>query len=184
MKNHKIDETVDGRKVRLRPFAAEDAAALAEAAESSASQLKRRFAWAAEAPYDAGAFVRRAQERAPTGVFVVVEPKGDRFAGVASVAEEDPGSGRMRLSGWIRSDRAGRGLATEAGLLLVDHAFKRLGAHRVYARIDPANRAGRRVIRKLGFRYEGCLREDKRLNGRWVDQECWGILKKEWKSRP
>ena len=25
------------------------------------------------------------------------------------------------------------------------------------------------------------LRKHKRLNGRWVDQECWGLLKTEWK---
>jgi ribosomal-protein-alanine N-acetyltransferase len=55
--------------------------------------------------------------------------------------------------------------------------------HRLYARIDPANRPSRKVLKKLRFRYEGTLREDKRLNGRWVHQECWGMLRSEWQRQ-
>lgn len=39
---------------------------------------------------------------------------------------------------------------------------------------------GRKVLQSLEFRYEGCLRQDLRLNGRWIDQECWGLLRAEW----
>ncbi|MBI2362306.1 MAG: GNAT family N-acetyltransferase, partial [Elusimicrobia bacterium] len=70
--------------------------------------------------------------------------------------------------------------ATEAGRLMVDHAFRRMELRRLWARLDPANRAFRHVLKKLGFRYEGCLRADKRLNGRWIDQECWGMLRSDW----
>lgn len=87
-----------------------------------------------------------------------------------------------RLSAWVRPDRQNRGLGTEAGKLIIDHVFKSRELHRVYARIDPSNRPARRVLKKLGFRYEGCLRSERRLNGRWVDQECWGLLRSEWKK--
>jgi ribosomal-protein-alanine N-acetyltransferase len=89
--------------------------------------------------------------------------------------------GQAALGAWVRSDRQDKGYAAEAGRLLVEHAFRKLGLYRIYARIDPANRPFRKVLKKLGFRYEGCLRGDRRLNGRWVDQECWGLLKAEWK---
>ncbi|MBI3548760.1 MAG: GNAT family N-acetyltransferase [Elusimicrobia bacterium] len=177
-------EALRSRKVRLRPFLPADARGLADAVEESLAELRRRFAWAsAEQPYDAPAFVRRASRAPRDTAFALVEPRTERLLGAAWLAEAPDGEdGRLRLSLWVRKARAGRGCATEAGRLLVEHAFRKLGAHRLYARIDPANRAGRAVIRKLGFRYEGCLREDKRLNGRWVDQECWGLLKAEWKA--
>ena len=74
------------------------------------------------------------------------------------------------------------GLAVEAGRRLLKTAFLKEGLQRVYARIEPSNRAARRILQKLGFSYEGCLRREKKLNGRWVDQECWGLLKSEMKK--
>jgi [ribosomal protein S5]-alanine N-acetyltransferase len=45
----------------------------------------------------------------------------------------------------------GNGYATELGRALVDHAFTVLGARRVVAQVEPANRASRHVLEKLGF---------------------------------
>ncbi|TPW17152.1 MAG: ribosomal-protein-alanine N-acetyltransferase, partial [Elusimicrobia bacterium] len=106
------------------------------------------------------------------------EAKGGALAGVVALKEFAPAErGHARLSLWVRTGRTDRGFATEAGRLVVEHAFKRLELRRLSARLDPANRAFRHVLKKLGFRYEGCLRADKRLNGRWIDQECWGMLR-------
>ena len=91
------------------------------------------------------------------------------------------GRAQARLGIWIRSERQDKGYGVEATRLVVEHGFRKLGLHRLYARLEPSNRVFRRVLKKLGFRYEGCLRDDKRLNGRWIDQECWGLLKAERK---
>ena len=56
---------------------------------------------------------------------------------------------------WIRTDRRDKGLASEAGKLLVDHALRPDSFQKISARIDPANRAARKVLKRLGFRYEG-----------------------------
>jgi RimJ/RimL family protein N-acetyltransferase len=52
----------------------------------------------------------------------------------------------------------GRGLAGKGLALAIDIAFDNLGARRIFADIDPDNRASIRVFEKLGFRYEGLLR--------------------------
>lgn len=178
-------EFAAGRKVLLRRLAEADAAALREALEASRAELKRRFRWAS-APQDAAVFIRAAAARNAAGrglALAVAESRSGRLIGVAGLADRFlPGGGKARMSLWVRTERAGRGLATEACRLLADHGFRRLGLRRLHARIDPANRAGRKVLQKLGFRYEGCLREHKRLNGRWIDQECWGLLRTEWKK--
>lgn len=144
-------------KVELRPLGDKEAASLREAVEAGREQLKRRFG-----------------DEPPLEGQAIVELRTGRVVGVASVKD-----GELRL--WVRPDRQDRGLAGEAGRLALARAFKKEGLHRVHARIDPANRPARKVLQKLGFHYEGCLRQHKRLNGRWVDQECWGILKSEWK---
>ena len=49
----------------------------------------------------------------------------------------------------------GRGYATELGTALVEHAFGQLGAERVVAQVEPANRASRHVLEKLGMTQRG-----------------------------
>lgn len=177
------DDVLAGRRVTLRPLAEGDAAALLEAATASREALRRRLSWAAEdpTPESAARFIAAARDAAAAGVSAVwgvFEAKGGALAGVASLEELKPADrGHARLALWVRTGRTDRGFATEAGRLVVEHAFKRLELRRLSARLDPANRAFRHVLKKLGFRYEGCLRADKRLNGRWIDQECWGMLR-------
>lgn len=177
------EETLAGRRLTLRPLAPGDAGALLEAVRASREALRRRFSWAAAEPTPAGeaAFIEAASAaaaRGETSVWGAFEGKGGALAGVVSLEDRLPAErGHARLALWVRTGRTDRGFATEAGRLAVDHAFKRLDLRRLSARLDPSNRAFRRVLKKLGFRYEGCLRADRRLNGRWVDQECWGILK-------
>lgn len=47
----------------------------------------------------------------------------------------------------------GQGYATEGSLALVDRAFTRLGAHRVWAETMTVNTASRRVMERCGLRY-------------------------------
>lgn len=177
-----------GRRVRLRPLSLEDAQPLFEAVESSREALKRWLAWVPGAlgVQDEAAFLRRAEEEASRGessVWGLVEVRTGFLVGVVSLGELSPAErARGRLGVWVQADRRGRGYATEGARLLVEHAFRKLNLHRVFSRIDPTNRAGRRVLRKLGFRYEGRLRDDWKINGRWIDHECWGLLKTDWKK--
>lgn len=177
------EDALSGRRVTLRPLSEGDAPALLEAATASREALRRRLSWAASDATAEGTarFIAAAREAAASGAALtwgVFEAKGGALAGVASLEELEPADrGHARLALWVRTGRTDRGFATEAGKLVVEHAFKRLELRRLSARLDPANRAFRRVLKKLGFRYEGCLRADKRLNGRWIDQECWGMLR-------
>jgi L-amino acid N-acyltransferase YncA len=145
-------------KVELKPIDAVGDEALKGAIESSKESLRRRFG-----------------DEIPVKGWAVIETRNKTVAGAGNVED-----GRMTL--WIRSDRQDRGLGKEAGELLLAQGFKKEGLHRLHARIEPANRAARKILQHLGFRYEGCLRQHARLNGRWIDQECWGLLKSEWKK--
>lgn len=69
-----------------------------------------------------------------------------------------------------------RGLGSEAIGALVDAAFASLGAHRVYATLDPANAASARLLRRLGFRLEGHQRGDTLVRGRWRDSLVFARL--------
>ena len=69
------------------------------------------------------------------------------------------GDRSAELHYWIRSDRTGRGYATEAGERILQWGAKQLGLHTftLWAGVD--NRTSRRVAEKLGFRDVGPLPE-------------------------
>lgn len=124
----------------------------------------------------------------PAGAFGVFDAKSLRLAGTAWLSPDPEGSARvMRLTLRVPEPVRGGGHGAEAGSLLVEHALRRLKLHRIEARIAPGERATRRTLQRLGFRYEGLLRKASRSGTRWLDQECWGLLRedrrKDWRRR-
>lgn len=180
------DVKLAARRLALRPLAEADAQPLVDAVEATRAQLKKRFAWveSATGPDESLAFIRaKAQdwEARRAATFGIFEQKGQKLVGMVSLDPIEVELLKAKMGLWIRADEQDKGYAVEAGRLAVDYAFRKLVLHRLYARIDPVNRAARKVLQRLGFRYEGCLRQDKRLYNRWVDQECWGVLRSDWK---
>ncbi|MGH3980233.1 MAG: GNAT family N-acetyltransferase [Pseudonocardiaceae bacterium] len=80
---------------------------------------------------------------------------------------------------WVDSAVAGRGIATGAVALAVDHAFGPVGLHRVEATVRPENAASLRVLAKLGFREEGLLLRYLEVAGRWRDHRCLALTREE-----
>ncbi|GLQ51251.1 GNAT family N-acetyltransferase [Dyella flava] len=74
----------------------------------------------------------------------------------------------------------GKGYAREAVAALFDLLFRGLGAHRVYASIDPRNVASAALLRSLGMRQEAHFRESLKLRGEWVDDVIHALLAREW----
>jgi len=179
--------TLKGRRLELRPLAETDAEALFSAIEASRDSLRRRMRWVGKvaSAEDCRAFIQASRQEAERGasqVYGVFETKTGALAGIVALQHLLVIPGLAEAAAWIRADRQDKGYALEAGKLLLGLAFKGDHLHRVYARIDPANRAGRKVLQRLGFHYEGCLRQEKRLNSRWINQECWGLLRSEHKK--
>lgn len=83
----------------------------------------------------------------------------------------------------IRRDRWGQGYAVEAMTALIDHGFRELGLHRIYADSDPRNAPSLRVAEKLGMRREGVLRDQWYLKDEWCDSVIFAVLEHEWRVR-
>ncbi|WP_028568862.1 GNAT family N-acetyltransferase [Salinispora tropica] len=64
----------------------------------------------------------------------------------------------------------GQGYATEAAATVLTYAFEQAGLHRVAATCDPANVASRRVLEKIGMKYEGHLHDYLHIRGEMHDR--------------
>jgi RimJ/RimL family protein N-acetyltransferase len=94
----------------------------------------------------------------------------------------DPSDDRVEI-GWVFApEHRGHGYATEAASALLALAFEEVRAHRVIARMDPANTASARVAERIGMRREALLIEDELVKGEWSDTLYFAMLDREWRA--
>ncbi len=87
--------------------------------------------------------------------FAIIDKQDRTVLGVAGLNREPPDEAELHY--WIRSDRAGRGLVTEASGALVAWGRDVLGLARLTLWAGRDNAASRRVAEKLGFVHLGPL---------------------------
>jgi RimJ/RimL family protein N-acetyltransferase len=80
-------------------------------------------------------------------------------------------------------DAWGRGHGTEATRLMLEHAFRTLGLHRVGLTVFEFNERAIRAYRRCGFIVEGRARESIWRDGRWWDELAMSVLASEWRGR-
>src|SRR6516165_2714426 len=111
----------------------------------------------------------------------IIERRGGRALGVASLMRIDPAAGVIEVGGINYAPPLQRTpAATEAMYLLMRRVFDELGYRRYEWKCDSLNAPSRAAAQRLGFRYEGMFRQATVYKGRNRDT-CWfSILDSEW----
>jgi ribosomal-protein-alanine N-acetyltransferase len=91
-----------------------------------------------------------------------------------------PKAGWANLGIWLAPEAQGRGYATEASALLIDHGFDQHRLHRISAGVLGPNDASHALMERLGFTREGVIRETDFVDGAFVDTVKYGLLRREW----
>ena len=85
---------------------------------------------------------------------------------------------------WLAEDTQRTGINTEVKFLLLDHAFKNLGALRVEFKTDARNLQSIRALERIGATKEGILRNHRICaDGHNRDSVYFSILHTEWEQR-
>ncbi|MBC7835652.1 MAG: GNAT family N-acetyltransferase [Phycisphaerales bacterium] len=181
-------------RLLLRPFCADDAAALAE--RRSDPEVARYVLW--NTPYtmeQAHSLIEksmwRGHVRPGEGVQIVMElPNGQAAGDLAVMAQPDdiPEMRQAMIGFTVARAHQGQGYATEAARAVVEALFRggifsEHPIHRISAICDVENVASRRVLERLGMRRESHLVENIFFKGAWGSEYTYGILRREWDSR-
>lgn len=75
----------------------------------------------------------------------------------------------------------GKGIGTMALSMIVQWAFEELGMNKVWGTARATNSAAIKMQKKVGFKLEGTLREEKYIRGKRVDIIRVGLLRDEFK---
>jgi ribosomal-protein-serine acetyltransferase len=176
---------VDAR-TRLRAPADADAAPLFAVIDRNRAHLRRWLPWVDGViePADTANFVRGANERIASGraLELLIEHAGE-LAGVAGYRALDPVNRRGEIGYWLSADLGGRGIMTAACRALIVHGFDRLDLNRIAIAAATDNWRSRGIPERLGFRFEGVLRQPEWLYDHFVDHAVYSLLRAERDER-
>jgi RimJ/RimL family protein N-acetyltransferase len=109
---------------------------------------------------------------------------GDRLIGTCAFSQLDADNGSALFHITIgERDAWGLGHGSEATELMLEHAFERLGLHRVALSVFAFNERAIRTYRKAGFVVEGRARQSIWRDGRYWDELHMSMLDGDWASR-
>lgn len=144
--------------VRLRRHRVSDATGIAEAVASSIEELRPWMPWAADEAADPDFQRQRLEasvdlwEQGSDFSYVVVDDE-ERVLGVMSLMAR-VGPRALEIGYWLRSDRAGRGIATSCVAALTKCALSCPGVDRVEIHCDEANVRSAAIPERLGYHLE------------------------------
>lgn len=172
-----------GSRAVVRLWRSEDAPSLVRHANNInvAKQLRDRFPHP-YTPADARAFLDWARTGHADPGNLAIEVDGEAVGGVGFSI----GAGIERFSAeigyWLGEDYWGRGIATEALMLVTDEVFERVNLLRLFALPFAENAASARVLEKAGYVREGRLRAACVKDGVVRDQFLYARVNDNWKG--
>ena len=171
-----------GERILLRPFSKRDLPHIQRwSADAELRKLIGEVAPMSEA--EAEKFYKELRADKDRVWFVIALKKNDRVIGEA---------GLLRMfRPWRNTDMTiiigekdawGKGYGTEAGHLLLDYAFNRLGFHRISIGVVGFNKRALKFWESLGFKKEGVERDEYFYDNKYSDGIMMSILENEFRK--
>jgi RimJ/RimL family protein N-acetyltransferase len=114
--------------------------------------------------------------------FAVIEKQHHEIIGDLGIHFIDKDNKQVEIGCTLNKKSHNQGYATESIKKVIDYLFNDLNKHRIIASIDPENKNSIRLVERIGFRKEAHFVESLYLNGKWVDDLIYALLKKDWEK--
>ena len=131
--------------------------------------------WAAGSDWDPRQEIQGFDDLSKFGLFEDERVLGGFGATIGALTYDEADIGY-----WLAADAQGRGLATECSRRLIDWLLDERDMHRITIRARTDNTRSRAVAERLGFTFEGVLREALLVQEAHHDAALYSLLRSEW----
>jgi ribosomal-protein-serine acetyltransferase len=175
--------SIPGARIVLRSADLRDVGALFRIICNSHQHLEKWLPWVDfvqtidDERHIAEQWIYDMQMRAAIHLCITFE---NEIVGLISTHQIDWMNQRTSIGYWIGSESTGKNFATEATAVLLKYLFDSLKLHRVFIQAATENAASNRVIEKLGFVWEGLLRENERVKDSFLDHNIYGMTRNDF----
>ncbi|WP_182201572.1 GNAT family N-acetyltransferase [Paraliobacillus salinarum] len=111
-----------------------------------------------------------------TGEWGIVWKESKKVIGVAAIIEWSNKHQSIEVGYFLSEQYWEKGIVTEALDKIIEYGFTELSANRIEGRCDIDNIGSQKVMKKLGMRYEGTLRQNEFIKGEFRDTQFYSIL--------
>ncbi|MEM9621551.1 MAG: GNAT family protein [Pseudomonadota bacterium] len=164
----------------LRPMQEPHATDLFKVVDQNRAYLRQWLPWLDQntCTQHLQAYARASQQRNAGGeAFVQTLFWQDQLVGVAGFNFIDHSNHWGEIGYWLAEEHQGKGIVSRAVQALTDYGFAQLSIHRISISVATDNFRSRAVPERLGYQFEGTLRQCEWLYDRYVDHALYARLK-------
>ena len=107
----------------------------------------------------------------------------DKLCGAIRLNKIEMGNHKASIAYYIGESCQGQGLASSSVRAVLGYCFDKLGFNRIELQCTSANLASQQVAKRLGFTWEGMLRQAELLAGDYHDLFVYGLLREDFHQR-
>jgi ribosomal-protein-alanine N-acetyltransferase len=116
-------------------------------------------------------------EQNETGIWwAICSLNNDVFYGAIGLNNRNLIHQNAEIGYWLMPQYWGKGIINETLPFVCNFGFNQLNLHRIVAMIESENIASKRTVEKIGFAYEGTMKECEMKNKNWIDLEIYAMI--------
>lgn len=177
-----LPELIESSRISLKKQEMENASLMFQYVDRDRERLQRFLPWTdyVKTVKDEEEFIEKClkewddHEAAAYALF-----KGDDYMGNITAFDMDWEHESCEIGYWILGEYEGKGFMSEAVSLLESVLFE-AGFHRIIIRCDPQNNRSKNIPKKLGYKYEGTLRDCHKEKLGYKSLEVYSRLSSDW----
>ncbi|GAB5450716.1 MAG: GNAT family protein [Halioglobus sp.] len=174
---------LQGQGVRLEPLAQTHAQGLYNRGRTASDWAYMPRACFVDMP-DTRQWIDEMRQRSASLSFAIIETRKNKVVGSTSYLNARAEHRGVEIGWtWLGQEWQRTQVNTEVKLLLLRHAFERLGCHRVEFKTDARNERSQAALARIGAAREGVRRQHMVVQGGYVrDSVYFSIVRQEWPS--
>lgn len=152
--------------------------------ERSRERLRQWLPWVDSVTEQAhiDSFVKKAvRQGSENGGFTAGLWVREELAGIIGYHEIDWPNRSAGIGYWLGEGYEGKGYMTSACRVFADYALLEMELNRIEIRCATGNLPSRAIPERLGFIFEGVIRQAEKLPSGYVNHAVYGLLRSEWK---